>query len=163
MVNFGPRETVPVAFDDRTLYVHNDQITLMRTTPEECTALGREVAATLRAATGPTALFVPLRGVSMIAVEGGPFHDAAADEALFAAVREGAGPNVEPIDLDVNDPAFSQAMADWLEARLREAGAGTAPRPSSASTRQAPRATRSSGPARARACRRSAPSSAASI
>jgi uncharacterized protein (UPF0261 family) len=61
----------------------------------------------------------------MIAVEGGPFHDAAADEALFAAVREGVGPNVELIelDLDVNDPAFSKAMADWLEARLREAGA----------------------------------------
>lgn len=125
MVNFGPRETVPAAFDDRTLYVHNDQITLMRTTPEECAALGREVAAKLSAATGPTALFVPLRGVSMIAVEGGPFHDAAADEALFAAVREGVGPNVELIelDLDVNDPAFSKAMADWLEARLREAGA----------------------------------------
>lgn len=125
MVNFGPRETVPAAFDDRNLYVHNDQITLMRTTPEECAALGREVAAKLSAATGPTALFVPLRGVSMIAVEGGPFHDPAADEALFAAVREGVGPNVELIelDLDVNDPAFSQAMADWLEERLREAGA----------------------------------------
>ena len=125
MVNFGPRETVPAQFDGRNLYVHNDQITLMRTTPEECAALGREVAAKLSAATGPTALFVPLRGVSMIAVEGGPFHDAAADEALFAAVREGVGPNVELIelDLDVNDPAFSKAMADWLEARLREAGA----------------------------------------
>lgn len=125
MVNFGPRETVPAQFDGRNLYVHNDQITLMRTTPEECAALGRQVAAKLSAATGPTALFVPLRGVSMIAVEGGPFHDAAADEALFAAVREGVGPNVELIelDLDVNDPAFSKAMADWLEARLREAGA----------------------------------------
>lgn len=125
MVNFGPRETVPAAFDDRTLYVHNDQITLMRTTPAECAALGREVAEKLSAATGPTALFVPLRGVSMIAVEGGPFHDPAADAALFAAVREGVGPNVELIelDLDVNDPAFSRAMADWLEARLREAGA----------------------------------------
>ncbi|MFM7693551.1 MAG: Tm-1-like ATP-binding domain-containing protein, partial [Actinomycetota bacterium] len=86
---------------------------------------GREVAEKLSAATGPTALFVPLRGVSMIAVEGGPFHDPAADAALFAAVREGVGPNVELIelDLDVNDPAFSRAMADWLEARLREAGA----------------------------------------
>ena len=120
MVNFGPRETVPKQFDDRNLYVHNDQITLMRTTPEECAALGREVGEKLSAATGPTALFIPLKGVSMIAVEGGPFHDAAADEALFDAVRGACGPNVEVIelDLDVNDPSFSQAMADWLSAQL---------------------------------------------
>ena len=114
MVNFGPRETVPRQFDDRNLYVHNDQITLMRTTPEECAKLGREVGEKLSAATGPTALFIPLKGVSMIAVEGGPFHDAEADAALFDAVRAACGSNVEVIelDLDVNDPAFSQAMAD---------------------------------------------------
>lgn len=124
MVNFGPRETVPKQFDDRNLYVHNDQITLMRTTPEECAQLGREVGEKLSAATGPTALFIPLRGVSMIATEGGPFHDAEADAVLFDAVRAACGANVEVIelDLDVNDPAFSQAMADWLGAQL-EAGA----------------------------------------
>jgi len=120
MVNFGPRETVPAEFEDRNLYVHNAQVTLMRTTPEECAQLGREIGRKLSAATGPTALFIPLRGVSMIAVEGGPFHDAAADEALFAAVRESAGANVEVIevDLDVNDPAFAQAMVDKLDAYL---------------------------------------------
>ena len=95
MVNFGPRETVPKQFDDRNLYVHNAQVTLMRTTPEECAQLGREIGEKLSRATGPTALFIPLRGVSAIAVEGGPFHDAAADEALFSAVRDSAGANVE--------------------------------------------------------------------
>lgn len=33
MVNFGPRETVPPQFADRTLYFHNPAITLLRTTP----------------------------------------------------------------------------------------------------------------------------------
>jgi uncharacterized protein (UPF0261 family) len=123
MVNFGPRETVPKEFDDRNLYVHNAQVTLMRTTPEECAQLGREIGEKLSRATGPTALFIPLRGVSMIAVEGGPFHDAAADEALFAAVREASGPNVElvELDLDVNDPAFATAMVDKLDAYLAAA------------------------------------------
>src|SRR6185503_8814807 len=93
MVNFGPRETVPPRFDDRNLYIHNP--TLMRTTPEECAELGRRIARKLSAATGPTALFIPLKGVSMIATEGGPFHDAAADEALFSALREGLADNVE--------------------------------------------------------------------
>ena len=62
MVNFGPRETVPPQFDDRNLYVHNPTVTLMRTTPEECAELGRQIARKLSAATGPTALFVPLKG-----------------------------------------------------------------------------------------------------
>jgi uncharacterized protein (UPF0261 family) len=116
MVNFGPRETVPPEFEGRNIYVHNPTVTLMRTTPEECAELGRRIARKLSAAKGPTALFVPLKGVSMIAVEGGPFHDAAADEALFAALREGLDENVElhELDVDVNDPAFADAMANRL-------------------------------------------------
>jgi uncharacterized protein (UPF0261 family) len=116
MVNFGPRETVPAQFEGRNLYVHNAQVTLMRTTPEECAQLGEEVARKLSAATGPVALFVPLGGISMVATPGGPFYDAAADEALFAAVRAHAGPNVEVIELDtdINDPAFADAMVAKL-------------------------------------------------
>ncbi len=116
MVNFGPRETVPAQFEDRNLYVHNAQVTLMRTTPEECAQLGEEIARKLSAATGPVALFVPLGGISMIATPGGPFYDAAADEALFAAVRAHAGDNVELIemDLDINDPGFADAMVAKL-------------------------------------------------
>ncbi len=121
MVNFGPRETVPDQFEGRNLYVHNPTVTLMRTTPEECAELGRRIARKLSAAKGPTALFVPLRGVSMIATEGGPFYDREADEALFAALREGVGENVElhELDLEVNDPAFAEAMADRLHGLLQ--------------------------------------------
>ena len=120
MVNFGPMDTVPEAFRSRTLHVHNPTVTLMRTTPEECAELGRRIARKLSSATGPTALFVPLKGVSMIATEGQPFRDAAADEALFSAVRENIGPNVElhELDTDVNDPTFALAMADRLHEML---------------------------------------------
>ncbi len=122
MVNFGPRETLPPQFEGRNIYVHNPTVTLMRTTPDECAELGRRIARKLSAATGPTALFVPLRGVSMIATEGGPFHDAAADEALFGALREGLDPGVEvhELDLDVNDPAFAEAMANRLHELIQE-------------------------------------------
>ena len=117
MVNFGPRETVPPGFESRNLYVHNPGVTLMRTTPEECAELGRRVAAKLSAATGPVALYVPLRGVSAIDVDGGPFADRAADEALFAAVRAGLAPHVElhEVDTDINDPEFARAMAARLD------------------------------------------------
>jgi uncharacterized protein (UPF0261 family) len=116
MVNFGPRETVPPQFEGRNLYVHNPTITLMRTTPDECGELGRTIGRKLSAATGPTVLFVPLKGVSMIAVEGQPFYDSAADEALLAGLRETLGSSVEvhELDTDINDPAFADAMADRL-------------------------------------------------
>ena len=53
---------------------------------------GARSARKLSAATGPTALFVPLRGVSMIAVDGQPFHDPEADEALLAGPARDARP-----------------------------------------------------------------------
>jgi uncharacterized protein (UPF0261 family) len=117
MVNFGPRDTVPPQFEDRNLYVHNPTITLMRTTADEMAELGRRIARKLNGADGPTVLFVPLKGVSAIDVEGQPFHDAEADAALFAALREGIDPGkveVHEVDADVNDPAFATAMADRL-------------------------------------------------
>jgi uncharacterized protein (UPF0261 family) len=115
MVNFGPRETVPERFAERNLYVHNPTVTLMRTSPQECRELGRQVGRKLAAATGPTALFVPRKGVSMIAVAGQPFHDPVADEELLAGLAETAGDvEVHQLDLDVNDESFAVAMADRL-------------------------------------------------
>jgi uncharacterized protein (UPF0261 family) len=122
MVNFGPRETVPAEFSARNLYVHNPQVTLMRTTPQECAALGREIACKLSAAQGPVALFVPLKGVSAISGAGGPFYDPDADRALFDAVRKDLSENValHEIDANINDPEFAHAMVarlvEFLEA-----------------------------------------------
>lgn len=124
MVNFGPLDTVPEQFAGRNLYVHNSSVTLMRTTPAECAQLGEEIARKLVAATGPTSLFLPLRGVSAIAVEDGPFYDPAADASLFESIRAGvAGSAVELVELDtdVNDPAFAKAMVDTLHAAIQNA------------------------------------------
>jgi uncharacterized protein (UPF0261 family) len=124
MVNFGPRDTVPAVFEGRNLYVHNPTITLMRTSPQECRELGRQIGRKLSAAKGPTALFVPLKGVSMIAVEGQPFHDPAADAALREGLAEAleAGVELHELDLDVNDEAFAVAMADRLHEMVTAAG-----------------------------------------
>jgi uncharacterized protein (UPF0261 family) len=121
MVNFGARNTVPPQFESRNLYVHNPSVTLMRTTKNEMVDLGRQIARKLSAAAGPTALFVPLRGVSMIDAQGQPFHDADADAALFDVLRTEVGPNVELIEMDnnVNDPEFADAMADKLDEYMK--------------------------------------------
>jgi uncharacterized protein (UPF0261 family) len=117
MVNFGPRATVPSRFTGRTFHLHNPEITLMRTTAGECAQLGARLAAKLTAATGPAAVFVPLRGVSQLDAEGQPFHDPGADSALFRALRRGLAGTVElhELDLHINDPAFATAMAARLD------------------------------------------------
>src|SRR5439155_4881908 len=88
----------------------------------ECRELGRRIGHKLSAATGSTALFVPLRGLSMIAVEGQPFHDAEADAALLEGLRETLDPSVEvhEVDADVNDPELAVAMAERLHDMIRE-------------------------------------------
>lgn len=122
MVNFGPRNTVPPAFQSRKLYVHNSSVTLMRTTSDENEALGERLAAAVGNATGPTTVFLPLRGVSAIDVAGGPFADPDADAALFSAVRSGLtrAPQVDlvELDLDINDPAFADACVDRLVSQM---------------------------------------------
>jgi len=121
MVNFGPRDTVPPQFESRNLYIHNPSVTLMRTTPAESAVLGKQIAEKLSAARGPVALFIPLKGISAISGEGGPFYDAAADEALFGALRKNMGKNVEmhEVDAHINDPEFARAMAAKLDEYMK--------------------------------------------
>jgi uncharacterized protein (UPF0261 family) len=117
MVNFGPRESVPEEFEGREFHVHNPQVTLMRTTPEENAELGAVIAEKLNAATGPTALALPLGGVSMLDVEGAEFHDPQADAALFDALRENLDDEVTLLERDaaINDEEFARAMAAKLD------------------------------------------------
>ncbi|MEV4177771.1 Tm-1-like ATP-binding domain-containing protein [Nonomuraea sp. NPDC049709] len=123
MVNFGPMDTVPERFRDRLLLVHNPTVTLMRTTPAENAELGRTIGAKLAAATGPVALFVPRGGVSAVDVEGGPFHDPAADAACFEAVlRAVAGSDVQVVESedDINRSRFAVAAADRLHELIQK-------------------------------------------
>jgi uncharacterized protein (UPF0261 family) len=59
--------------------------------------------------------------VSLIDTEGQPFHDRAADQALFTALRANLDAKIDTreIDTDINDPAFALAMADTLHAHYQ--------------------------------------------
>ncbi len=116
MVNFGPMDTVPAENLGRNLYKHNPTVTLMRTTAEENVGLGRVIAEKLNMAKGRTALFLPLRGVSMIDAEGQPFYGPEEDRALFETLRANIGPGVELVEMDnnINDDEFAVAAARKL-------------------------------------------------
>jgi len=113
MVNFGARDTVPAEFSDRNLHVHNPQVTLMRTTVEENTAIGEFIASKLNACNGPVRFLLPEGGVSLIDAPGQPFHDPVADEALFVAIEANVvqtpSRTVTRVRANINDEAFVQA------------------------------------------------------
>jgi uncharacterized protein (UPF0261 family) len=116
MVNFGSPESVPAKFAGRTFYQHNPQVTLMRTTPAECAELGRILAEKVNLSTGPVTVLLPLRGISIISAEGQPFHDPAADAALFDAIKTHLRSDIPLIELDcaINDSTFAEACVSAL-------------------------------------------------
>jgi uncharacterized protein (UPF0261 family) len=114
MVNFGERTSVPAKYAGRNFYIHNPQVTLMRTTPEECAELGRIIAEKANASTGLCEILIPEKAISVISAEGQPFHDAAADDALFGAIRDHARVPVRTFAEEINSPVFAQACAERL-------------------------------------------------
>lgn len=116
MVNFHAMDTVPEKFKSRNLYRHTPQVTLMRTTPQECREIGKRIAEKLNTSTGPTILVLPLKGVSMMDKEGEPFYDPEANDALFKALREHTQPHITVKELNhhINDPAFAESVAEEL-------------------------------------------------
>jgi uncharacterized protein (UPF0261 family) len=114
MVNFGAMDSVPERYRGRNFYVHNPQVTLMRTTPEENVRMGEWIAEKLNRMEGPVRFFLPEGGVSLIDAPGQPFHDPEADQALFdsleAKVLPSANRRLVRLPGNVNDPAFATAL-----------------------------------------------------
>lgn len=114
MVNFGERSSVPAKYEGRSFYIHNPQVTLMRTTPEECAELGRIIAGKANACAGRCEILIPKKAISVISAKGQPFHDPAADSALFGAIRAGSKVPVRTFAEEINSPVFAQACAERL-------------------------------------------------
>lgn len=114
MANFGERESIPAEFEGRTFYIHNPQVTLMRTNAAECAQLGKILAEKANANPAPVAIMIPREAVSVISAEGQAFHDPVADETLFAAIKAHASVEVLEFDTGINSPEFAKACADKL-------------------------------------------------
>ncbi|MGJ8657299.1 MAG: Tm-1-like ATP-binding domain-containing protein [Akkermansiaceae bacterium] len=114
MANFGEQDTVPPKYADRLFYIHNPQVTLMRTNAEECAQLGKIIAQKANANPAPTVILNPLKTVSVISAEGQPFHDPTADEALFSAIHQNATVPVIDYNEPINSETFAKAAAHKL-------------------------------------------------
>ncbi len=123
MVNFGAIDTVPEQFKDRNLHVHNAQVTLMRTTPEENRRFARWIAKKVNKSSAPLTILIPEKGVSMLDAPNQPFHDPQANAALFkeleSAINQTPKRKIHRLPPHIHDPEFSEAAT---KASLQIAG-----------------------------------------
>ena len=126
MVNFGAPDTIPERYRQRKFHVHNPQVTLMRTTPEENERIGRWIGEKLNRMDGPVRFFLPEGGVSALDAPGQPFWDPEADAALFTAlersVRQTSNRQLIRIKRHINEPEFASAIAGALRPLARTPG-----------------------------------------
>jgi len=116
MVNFGPINTVPEKYKNRNLYIHNPQVTLMRTTASENAEMGKWIANKLNQCEGYVRFLLPLKGVSMLDMEGYPFYDPEADKALFESIErtliQTDRRKLIKLGLHINDAEFANALVE---------------------------------------------------
>ena len=120
MVNFWAPSTIPERYSGRLFYEHNPNVTLMRTTADECHQIGEWIGARLALCEGPLHFLIPEKGVSALDIEGGTFFDPQADAVLFDAIERTIRPNanrrVTRLPLHINNPEFAKAaVAAFLD------------------------------------------------
>ncbi len=119
MVNFGGMETVPEKFKERNLYIHNPDVTLMRTSVEENVAIAKWMAHKINQTTAPFVLLIPEGGVSMLDSPDQPFHDPEANNALFTTleklIEQNAKRKILRVAKNINDPEFADVLLEQLD------------------------------------------------
>ena len=120
MVNWWAPDTIPDKFKGRTFYQHNPNITLMRTTVEECRQLGEIMAEKLNQSTAAVTVLLPLKGFSMIDLEGGDFYLPEANASLCESLKSNLRDDIKVVEMDckINDPSFAARCAQELIVNL---------------------------------------------
>ncbi len=121
---WGAPEAMAARFPDRLTYQFNPQVLLVKLRPDEVAGVARRMAEKLNRAQGPTALALPLHGVSMFDAPGGALHDPDVNDALFDTLRSCVSGRVEMVEVEahINDREFAETCVARLIEML-EAGA----------------------------------------
>lgn len=117
---FGAKHEVPELFRDRPMYYHNPEFTLVRLTPEEQLRATLFIVEKLNQARGATAVLVPLKGGSIMDIEGGDFWLPDVNRRCFDALRDRLKPEIQyrEVDAHINDAAFAEVAFNTLMALM---------------------------------------------
>ncbi|KAK6150643.1 hypothetical protein DH2020_015575 [Rehmannia glutinosa] len=116
MVNFGPKDTIPSKFQQRKIYEHNEQVTLMRTTEDESMKFAAFIADKLNKLSSKVCVCLPKMGVSALDAPGKVFYDPDATGALIEEIQRLVETNeyrqVKVFPHHINDLEFANALVD---------------------------------------------------
>ncbi len=117
---FGAKHEVPPQYRDRPTYYHNPEFTLVRLTAEEQLAATRLLVDKLNAASGPVTLLVPLRGGSIMDIDGGAFWNVELNQRILDIFRADLKPSIRRVEFDahINDDAFADITVEELKRLL---------------------------------------------
>ncbi|KAG9449713.1 hypothetical protein H6P81_009678 [Aristolochia fimbriata] len=127
MVNFGAKHTIPAKFGDRRIHIHNDQVSLMRTTVEENLKFAKFIAEKLNKSSSKVCVCLPMKGVSALDAPGKPFYDPEATSAIINELEQliiaTEERQVKKLPYHINEPEFVDALVNsFLEMNIRSKG-----------------------------------------
>ncbi|XP_057786761.1 toMV susceptible protein tm-1(GCR26) [Salvia miltiorrhiza] len=116
MVNFGSKDTIPSKFQQRKIYGHTEQVTLMRTTVDENKKFAAFIAEKLNKSSSKVCICLPKMGVSALDASGKPFYDPKATGTLIEEMQRLIQTNecrqIKVLPQHINDPEFANALVD---------------------------------------------------
>lgn len=119
---FGPRESIPPGLRKRRIYMHNPFNANVKLSRNEMARVGGAMAERLNAATGPTAVLVPLKGWSVYGAPGGVLYDGTGNRALLKTLKDRLRKDIDlrEIDAHINDDLFVDACVNQLITYMEE-------------------------------------------
>jgi len=119
---FGPRESIPPGLRKRRIYMHNPFNANVKLSRNEMARVGGVMAERLNAATGPTAVLVPLKGWSVYGAPGGVLYDGTGNRALLKTLKDRLRKDIDlrEIDAHINDDLFVDACVNQLITYMEE-------------------------------------------
>ncbi|PKA49326.1 hypothetical protein AXF42_Ash014228 [Apostasia shenzhenica] len=124
MVNFGAKHTIPSNFDQRKIHIHNEQVSLMRTTVDENRKFAKFIAEKLNKSSSKVCVCLPEKGVSALDAPEKPFYDPEATHALLkeldSLIEKNDDRKVKILPYHINDREFADALvASFLEMNVK--------------------------------------------
>lgn len=96
------KDMVPNAYKNRKTYMHNPNVTGVRTSKEELTRLAEIVSDKVNQAAGPVAVVFPKKGFSAIDREGFAFYDPKTDRVFLEGLKRKLKKGIEVIEVDAH-------------------------------------------------------------
>lgn len=118
---FGAKHEVPETLRDRPTYYHNPEFTLVRLTADEQIRATKHLLSKINAATGQVQVLVPLRGGSVMDIDGGAFWQPELNQTCWDLLKNGLKPGIQytEVDAHINEDRFADATFDALKNLLR--------------------------------------------